>query len=241
MNRVLWYFLIFMVGNTGIARAQDHPVTWSQQLIYQIYTRQETRTLLQKLEEISEQELYQALSTDSLKITFWINCYNACVQLNLTDSASRANKQFFRKDIFKVAGKTLSLNDIEHGMLRKSKTGRGKKVRNKWIVGDFEKKLRVNSPDYRVFFALNTGVSGDPYIYFHSPESIQRELALKMRQYTSERTEMNAIRLPIRFEPYYIQSGKDKLFAESFPGIQKIYFDKENTWVLKPRHFIGNK
>lgn len=239
-SKLIW-LLSLVFGYAANVDAQDHPVTLSQQLIYNIYSKNDTKGILQKLSEISEKDLSGALSTDSLKTVFWINCFNAAVQLNLTDSISRAHKNFFKRDVLVVAGKSLSLGDIEHGMLRKSKTTRGKKKRNKWIVSDFEKKYRVNETDYRVFFGLNTGVSGEPYIYFHSPESIDRELSLKMRQYIAERMDGTNIRIPKRFEPYYLDLVHKKRLPEAFPGIQRFYFEYVNDWVLKPRHFIGNK
>ena len=63
-------------------------------------------------------------------IAFWINAYNAlCIQ-KLIDSrlpkkvpnASFFGKNIFKERTYKVAGKIRSLNDIEHGILRKKYT-----------------------------------------------------------------------------------------------------------------------
>jgi len=61
--------------------------------------------------------------SQSEQLSFWINAYNAsCLNGVLRRYPIKSvmnDKQFFSKKEHKVAGQTLSLNDVEHGILRK--------------------------------------------------------------------------------------------------------------------------
>ncbi len=65
------------------------------------------------------------LQTDSLKKTFWINLYNAFAQIQIQKNAALYNDRtaFFQSKNFTVAGHSLSLDDIEHRMLRRAEPG----------------------------------------------------------------------------------------------------------------------
>lgn len=226
--------------------AQSRPIQISQQLLYAIYTRQNTQSFTEELAAYSINDLSLLLNADSLKKAFWINIYNAAVQLTLKDSADRANeKVFFNRKVLSIAGQSLSLNDIEHGMLRISKSGKGKKKRNKWIVSTFEKQLRLSQPDWRIFFALNTGVESDPYIAFHSDEGIQRELDQKMRQYVPGYLNSDTLQLNCRFSWYLRDAGgEEKLigyFQNNHWTVHDIMIQCDRSLKFKPRYFIGSK
>lgn len=226
--------------------AQSRPIQISQQLLYAIYTRQNTQPFTEELAAYSSNDLGLLLNADSLKKAFWINIYNAAVQMTLQDSADRANeKVFFNRKALSIAGQSLSLNDIEHGMLRISKSGKGKKKRNKLIVSSFEKQFRLSQPDWRIFFALNTGVESDPYIAFHSDEGIQRELHQKMRQYIPGNINADTLSLNCRFSWYMRDAGgEDKLigyFHENQWTIHHIIIQCDRPLKFKPRYFIGSK
>ncbi len=59
-----------------------------------------------------------------LIIKHWLNIYNAFVQKLLTDNPGKFKKRnsFFSDQQITLAGRQLSLDDIEHGILRRSKT-----------------------------------------------------------------------------------------------------------------------
>jgi hypothetical protein len=77
----------------------------------------------------------------------------------------------------------LSLDDIEHGILRHSKIKWSLGHLNKLFPGKFEKKFRVHSVDYRIHFALNCGAKSCPPIAYYAPEKIEAQLELATKNY----------------------------------------------------------
>ncbi|NIS29619.1 MAG: DUF547 domain-containing protein, partial [Actinobacteria bacterium] len=63
-----------------------------------------------------------AVDTDPARYAFWLNLYNAWVQRALREDPSRLERRwrFFRAKRVPVAGRKLSLDDLEHGLLRRS-------------------------------------------------------------------------------------------------------------------------
>lgn len=241
-----WLLMLLLGANSLVGWAQSRPIQLSQQLLHAIYTRQNTDVLTAELNGFTVQSLGDVLTSDSLKKAFWINIYNASLQMSLLDSADRANeKVFFNRMVMKVAGKELSLNDIEHGLLRISKSAKGKKKRNKWFVSDFEKQMRLTQKDWRIYFALNTGLASDPYIAFHSEEGIDRELDQKIRQFVPLFSKNDALIMNNRFTWYLRDAGgteevKSYLLQQKLK-LQQISVASESFIAFKPRYFIGMK
>ena len=75
-----------------------------------------------------------------------------------------------------LRAKNLSLDDIEHGILRHSKIKWSLGYFNKLFPGQFEKDNRVGKLDYRIHFALNCGAKSCPPIAFYTPEQINKQL-----------------------------------------------------------------
>ena len=70
----------------------------------------------------------------------------------------------------------LSLDDIEHGILRRSKVKASLGYVNKKTIEDWELKLRVEELDPRLHFALNCGANSCPPIVIYSLNNIDTEL-----------------------------------------------------------------
>lgn len=134
-------------------------------------------------------------STDSRK-AFFINCYNAFVRILLTEkkpdlcSPVQRNKFFSAKLIY-IGGYALSLNNIEHGLLRHSKIWWSFGYLPDLFPGDFEKKFRLPL-DYRIHFALNCGASSCPPIRYYEPEKLHAQLTLATESFLSAEVDYNA-------------------------------------------------
>lgn len=100
---------------------------------------------------------------------------------------------FFSLKQIVIAGKQLSLDDIEHGILRRSKIKWGLGYLNKFFPPDFEKKFRVGKLDNRIHFALNCGAKSCPPIAYYDPEKIDRQLELATRNYLKNEAEYDKI------------------------------------------------
>jgi hypothetical protein len=119
-------------------------------------------------------ELQQHLPTDNARKAFWINIYNAYFLLLRQQGWQRPD--IFREPLVPVAGKRFSLDEIEHGILRR--------CRSKWALGYLPSpffrrsvyRLMLQRPDYRIHFALNCGARGCPPIGFYREDQIQQQL-----------------------------------------------------------------
>jgi hypothetical protein len=136
---------------------------------------------LQRLANIPKRDFLEAIHSDAMKKAFWINAYNCFNLLGMKRKLPFSNMEkwkHFSTLNYQVAGISLSLNAIEHGILRRSQFwwARG------WIRRPFpsreHRRLQLASDDPRLHFALNCGANGCPAIRYYHSESVQQELEL---------------------------------------------------------------
>jgi len=154
----------------------------SQDLLYAIRTnnQNEADSLKTILQSVPFATLKAQVANDDKKKAFWLNIYNAFVQDILTKNAGayRKRNRFFKNKQLIIAGKKLSFDDIEHGILRRSKAKLSLGYCNTLFPGKWEKALRVQKLDYRIHFALNCGASSCPPIAFYDSNDIDSQLNL---------------------------------------------------------------
>ena len=157
----------------------------SQQLLLAAKTHEPTDSLVNVIRKITEEELTEQLTTDNYKKVFWINLYNAFTQLILSKNPEKYKKRgsFFGDKQIQIAGRKLSLDDIEHGILRHSKIKWSLGYLNKLFPPGFEKRQRVDTLDYRLHFSLNCGARSCPPIAFYQPEQLGRQLDMATKVY----------------------------------------------------------
>lgn len=165
----------------------------SQQLLLQAKTHEPTDSFVEVMKNIPQKLLWQQLKNDNDKKTFWINLYNAYTQIILSKNPGKYKNRssFFGSPQISIAGKQLSLDDIEHGILRHSKIKWSLGHLNKWSPSAFEKEQRVATVDYRIHFALNCGAKSCPPIAFYKPEQIDRQLDMATKAYLQREAEYN--------------------------------------------------
>jgi hypothetical protein len=192
----------------------------------------------------SEQKLLDQLNTDTKKKIFWINIYNATVQMALKEDTSQYKKRmaFYGKKRLEVAGKVLSLNDIEHGLLRKSQWIYGLGRVRKWFPGQFERRHRVESLDIRIHFALNCGAKSCPPIFFYREDQFEAQLNQATKGFLSETSFVDGKTL-ILSKLFFYYSGdfgskrnKIKLVQEftdlNLEGVKKISY-ADYDWTMQ--------
>lgn len=159
----------------------------SGKLLLNVKLNEPTSTEEQKLRSISIMVLHHELKTDNAKKTFWINIYNAYFQI-LSNREKLHRKTIFTKKIIIIAQTRFSLDDIEHGILRK--------YRWKWSFGYLPnpfvslltRNLAVQKLDYRIHFALNCGAKSCPPIAFYTLEKIDKQLNDAMHSFIVSET-----------------------------------------------------
>jgi hypothetical protein len=178
-------------------RSTPSPVERSQQLLDA--TRQDASldSHLRALEALDPEAL-EAIETDRrAALAFWINCYNAGTQLLLQRRPALYESRLwifrlFRVPCLSVAGTALSLDDIEHGILRGSRSKYGFGYVPRLFPSPFERRYRFEEPDPRIHFALNCGSNSCPPIRFYEPDRIDEQLDLATRGYLEPAVEYDA-------------------------------------------------
>lgn len=146
------------------------------------------------LQQLALSELAAELSNDRLKLLFWINCYNALMQWQAKkhpDLFLHRKAQFFKSKVIALAGRQLSLDDIEHRILRKGKF--------KWSLGyvsnpflpRFFKKFQPEQLDFRIHFVLNCGAVSCPPVPVLEPHNINELLHAATDEYVRSTTTTN--------------------------------------------------
>jgi hypothetical protein len=152
---------------------------------------------------MTPEQLTTGLPDDDARLAFWIDIYNAAMQHQPSDDVGTwyGRLRLFRRRAITVAGQGLSLDTIEHGLLRGSRwklsLGYGSNPR----PSAFERAHRVSRLDPRLHFALNCGAASCPPIAAYAPDRINEQLDLATRSFlTSDITEDGGtLRLPTVF------------------------------------------
>jgi len=165
-------------------------IALSEALLYAVKLQNEYSDLLNQLEVFSKHDLECTLISNTQKKAFWINIYNAYFQI-LRKDHGLVKPDIYRKKSFVIAGIKLSLDDVEHGILRK--------YRYKYSLGFFQnifasrtiKKLAVDQVDYRIHFALNCGAKSCPPIAFYTVDLLEQQLNMATINFLESETEFD--------------------------------------------------
>jgi hypothetical protein len=168
-----------------ISVSQTDYIKLSQDLLYAVKTDRPDDSLQRQISTSAEDELYQQLNNEDKRKAFWLNIYNAYTQIGLkaNPDAYKKRNNFFGTKFINIAGKNLSLDLIEHGIIRRSKWKYSLGHFNKLFKSSFEKKFRLDKLDYRIHFALNCGAKSCPPVAFYKPEQIDKQLELAAKSY----------------------------------------------------------
>ncbi len=216
-----------------VEASQNKLVQLSQEFMYAAKTGDETATFITQLKNSSINDITATIKTDDDKKAFWINLYNAYTQVSLKKNPDqyKNRKQFFTRKQIEIAGKEFSLDDIEHGILRRSKIKWSLGHLNKLFPGRTEKKLRVDRLDYRLHFALNCGAKSCPPIAFYKPENINQQLELATKAYLRSEAaydeKMNTVELPTLMSWFRRDFGGKKKMIELLQQLSIVPADKK--------------
>ncbi len=208
----------------------------SEKLLLAVKMETDTDDLIKGLYHLPLIELQRELKDDYHKKAFWINIYNAFFQI-LRKQKSIEKPSIYKDKLLSIAGQLLSLDDVEHGILRK--------YRYKFSLGYLQnpffpriiKKLAVSSIDYRIHFALNCGAKSCPPIAFYSSDKVHHQLDIATQSFLESDTDIfdeeKEIHITSLFQWFRGDFGGQK-------GIRRIlqtYLDdnvKEYKLIYKP-------
>jgi|AntDeeMetagen134_2_1112570.scaffolds.fasta_scaffold01691_4 hypothetical protein len=167
----------------------------------------------QALASLDREVLAAALGSDGERVAFWLNVYNATVQDVLSANPELFEKHgfpprrpIFRRELVTVAGESLRLDDVEHGILRNSQSGVGLGYVPRFRKSAFERAHRVAELDPRVHFALNCGARSCPPVLAYDAADVDAQLDAATRSYleteVSYDPESDVARVPKLFSWY---------------------------------------
>lgn len=187
------FFLIALSFSMSIY-GQSSPTELSAEFLEAVRTQGNIDECVEILENYTVSELSGALSSDDEKKAFWINVYNGFVVVLLRDNPELYNDRgaFFSEPSVTVAGQKLSFDDIEHGILRRSKVKLSYGYLGKVFVDNYEKKMRVSEVDWRIHFALNCGAASCPPVEVYHANTIESQLQNRAKQYLTKTTKVDS-------------------------------------------------
>lgn len=143
-----------------------------------------------RLADLDERALRRGLVHEAARVAFWLDVYNAAVvragAVELRDR--RIRWQHFGRRSIVIARHRLSLDDIEHGLLRRSRWKLGLGYVGNPRPSAFERAHRVARVDPRIHFALNCGATSCPPIAAYERERLEAQLDLATTSYLRAET-----------------------------------------------------
>lgn len=247
---------IFFMAKTEVqAQVDTHSETdfneLSETFLQRIIDEKDTQEIQDILANTSIEELDNALDTNDKRLAFWLNIYNAYIQVILQKNPELYDDRgsFFKLEQIKIAGEMVSFAKIEHGIIRKSQWEYGLGYIRKWFPGKFERKLRVNKPVFNVHFALNCGAKDCPPVAIYEWERLQEQLqkgTKRLLEKTSEyNSETNVVKVTSLFSwfrgDFGGKGGIKKILKENeiIPSTKGVDIEYTNyDWTLYLDNFI---
>jgi hypothetical protein len=174
-------------------QGETDPVEQSAAFLRGVRRGESTDEVTEALADLESEALAAALDTDGSRVAFWTNIYNAATQRALADDPGQyeSRRAFFSTPLVTVAGRTLSLDEIEHGILRRSHS-----VLTLGYLrtpGPFrDGYIDTHAPDERdprIHFALNCGADSCPPVAAYTREELDSQLDLATRGYLDQHVE----------------------------------------------------
>jgi len=170
------------------------PTELAADLLVALGTDSETEPLLSALDSLSEPALEPVREDHETGLAFWLNCYNAGTERLLAERPELYDSRwrFFRAPALTVAGHPLGLDDIEHGLLRGSRSKYGLGYLPRLLPDSFEHRYALGRVDPRLHFALNCGAASCPAIRAYEPAAVDDQLDTATRSYLDATVEYDA-------------------------------------------------
>ena len=164
----------------------------SEQFLYNVKIGEPTNQFEEQLATLDYNSLRNGLNNDNAIKTFWLNIYNGWFQVLAVREKLRRPEIFTSKRIT-IASKKFSLDNIEHGILRKFRWKFSKGYLPSFFPGKTIKQLAVEKIDYRIHFALNCGAKSCPPIAFYNYENLDKQLDVAAKVFLNSETEIDSL------------------------------------------------
>lgn len=200
MNRIsvaLYLLLISIFGCGKYAIGSEEPQPSAEVLAQQLLAEQKAGRsaveIVDQLAKLNPSSLRAELDTREEKLAFWINVYNGMVQYWLNEQPELWGNRgrFFSGKRITIAGELVSLENIEHGVIRGTEAKLGLGFIPKFFPSKFERTFKIRNGDPRIHFALNCGAIDCPPVEIYEAETIDERLDYRSRVYLERNSELS--------------------------------------------------
>lgn len=219
--------------------AQTDFNTISENLLQAVIDNGPTQQYQDAIANATIEELQLGLETDAKKLAFWVNVYNAYIQIILRPNPEmyEDKRGFFKIKQIPVAGMQLAFADIEHGIIRGSQHEYFLGYVKKLFPAQFEKDLGVSERDFRIHFALNCGAKDCPPVAVFTDDNLDYEFDYMSKRYLTTYTTVDAERKEIMTAQLFAWFRGDFGGSE---GIRQILIDYD-VIPESPRYSLYQK
>lgn len=177
----------------------------------------------------------ETLSNRQARLAFWLNVYNMLVIHGvMTHGSKNVNSisGFFSDCEYQIGAHTLSLDDIEHGVLR----GNARKYRG--LTVPFSKRdprigLVIGAPDPRIHFALYSACLSSPAWRVYHPDTLDAQLDTAVRATLSRDVRIEAGRHILTVPKSLLWYEKDFGNRERILAFVADYVDADTSAYIR--------
>lgn len=166
-------------------------IALSEQLLYRVKMDQSINTEQKELASYSVEAISKGLANDEARKAFWINIYNAYYQI-LAIRKRKSKDVIYTDRSIGFADASFSLDDVEHGILRKYRWKYSLGYLPQFLPSTTIKKLAVDKIDYRIHFALNCGAKSCPPIAFYNYKDLNTQLDVSAISFLETETNIDS-------------------------------------------------
>lgn len=230
---------------------QDEVVEVAQEYLLAVRSGEDTTGYRERLADLDVQSVAALSDQREAALAFWLDVYNAAAQDALTADPERYESRwrFFRKKVVTVASEPLSLDDVEHGILRGSRSKYGFGYLPRLASSRFQRRVALETVDPRIHFALNCGAASCPAIRAYESAVVDEQLATATATYLDRTVEYDPddgiVRVPRVCLWFYRDFGRKPgilrllrehgvVPPEATPRLRFRSFD----WSLRPGRFV---
>ncbi len=231
MRLILSFLLagvLMTAGKKSIAQASPWSyVDLSTEMIEAHAKKENTERFINIFKDCKIDQLSAQISTDQLRLAFWINIYNGYILHILRKDPKLYDDRsaFFAAKQINIGGHMFSFADIEHGILRRSQHPLMLGYVKRWFVGEVEKKLRMDKRDYRVHFALNCGAKSCPSVFPYNYIDVETQLDKSAVQFLKRTTTCSDNKCAV--------TSIFSWFRGDFGGSRKVYKVLERYKIIE--------
>ncbi|WP_062268382.1 DUF547 domain-containing protein [Endozoicomonas arenosclerae] len=183
------------------------------------------------------------LTADQDRLAFWLNVYNLLLLHSVcfagVSGSLKEVKGFYQDHTYNIGGHILSLDDIEHGIMRKN-ARQPNSISRTFKRNDSRRSLVLSQLDPRLHMGLYSACFSSPALRAFAPDSVESSLASATRDFLEREVTLSddgrLLNLPPLFKWYqadFDDQGVIRFLASWHPDrglVQKLL---QNTSVKK--------